>query len=112
MVVMVVIRWMLAERLKDRRTIWWVDNDAARYARYATIKGISPSAVMRCLVRQFYHFETTAPTYSWVERIPSYSNPADAPSRGCPEETMKLLQVEECKPFDHPAELIDKLLLL
>jgi hypothetical protein len=106
---MVVIRWMLADRLKDRRTIWWVDNDAARYA---TIKGISPSAVMRCLVRQFYHFETSAPTYSWVERIPSYSNPADAPSRGCPEEAMKLLQVGECKPFDHPAELINKLLLL
>ena len=105
--VMVLMRWMLADRLKDRRTIWWVDNEAARFA---VIKGISPSAEMRNLVRHFYHFETFAPTYSWIERVPSYSNPADPPSRGAPEEILRMLQVSECRPLEHPAPLIAKIL--
>eukprot|EP00435_Cladocopium_sp_Y103_P020793 s3081_g5.t1 len=62
---MVVVRWMLRDTPKDRRSIWWVDNDAARYA---VIKGISPSYTMRLLVREFYAFEETHPTCSWVER--------------------------------------------
>ena len=36
---MVALRWTLADMLRDRRSLWWVDNDAARYA---VIKGSSP----------------------------------------------------------------------
>eukprot|EP00435_Cladocopium_sp_Y103_P001341 s4108_g1.t1 len=88
---MVAIRWSFANLFRNRRTLWWVDNDAARFA---TIKGLSPSLVMRFLVRMFYHFEVTAPTFSWIERIPSHSNPSDGPSRGKPEEAMRLLDVQ------------------
>ena len=104
---MVALRWAYADRLKDRRTIWWVDNDAARYA---LIKGHSPSVVMRQLVRLFYSFEALAPTFSWIERVPSTSNPADPPSRNSSKEIMDLLGVNECTPFEHPHELLTKLL--
>jgi hypothetical protein len=70
--VMVVLRWSFSRRFMNRRTLWWVDNDAARFA---LIKGISPSLTMKQLVRLFYHFEVESPTYSWIERIPSASNP-------------------------------------
>eukprot|EP00435_Cladocopium_sp_Y103_P067423 s649_g30.t1 len=60
---MVALRWALADLLKD--AIWWVDNEAARYA---TIKGISPSLVMRQFVRMFYSFEAESPAFSWSER--------------------------------------------
>ena len=29
--VMVLIRWQFQELLRNRRSVWWVDNDAARY---------------------------------------------------------------------------------
>ena len=44
--VMVAIRWCLAKRLSGRRVIWWVDNEAARYA---LIKGQSLSRSMNLL---------------------------------------------------------------
>lgn len=106
---MVALRWSLSHLFLNRRTLWWVDNDAARYA---LIKGVSPSLVMKQLVRLFYQFEVEAPTYSWIERIPSSSNPADGPSRGSPQETMKLLGISKCETFSHPSELVEKLLAL
>ena len=104
---MVILRWMLKDLLMDRRSIWWVDNEAARYS---AIKGISPSPVMRILVREFYRFELESPTFSWVERVPSYSNIADGPSRNEPSEAMQLLGIETCIRLEHPPELIAKLL--
>ena len=104
---MVALRWSLSKLFVNRRTLWWVDNDAARYA---LIKGVSPSLVMKQLVRLFYQFEVEAPTYSWIERIPSSSNPADGPSRESPQETMELLGVSKCETFSHPSELVEKLL--
>eukprot|EP00435_Cladocopium_sp_Y103_P075354 s103_g56.t1 len=47
--VMVLVRWQFKNLLRNRRTIWWVDNDAARYC---TIRGLSPSPSMRNLVRE------------------------------------------------------------
>ena len=104
---MVALRWTLAAMLRDRRSLWWVDNDAARYA---VIKGSSPSVTMRHLVRNFYHLEASSPTHSWIERIPSLSNPADGPSRGDPSEAMSLLGITECLTFEHPPELVQFLL--
>jgi hypothetical protein len=61
------------------RTLWWDNNDAARYA---LIKGISPSLAMRILVRSFYHFE----------------------------ETLGLLGISKYEVIEHPKELVGKLL--
>ena len=104
---MVALRWMLKDTLANRRTIWWVDNEAARFS---VIKGQSPSPAMRWLVREFYNFEVEAPTFSWVERVPSYSNIADGPSRAKPEEAMQLLAISNCSAFEHPPELVACLL--
>ena len=104
---MVALHWMLKDTLANRRTIWWVDNEAARFS---VIKGQSPSPAMRWLVREFYNFEVEAPTFSWVERVPSYSNIADGPSRAKPEEAMQLLAISNCSAFEHPPELVACLL--
>ena len=45
--VMVVLRWSFSRRFMNRRPLWWVDNDAARFA---LIKGISPSLTMKQLL--------------------------------------------------------------
>ena len=66
------------EFLRDRRAILFVDNDAARHA---IIRGGSPSAPSAILVSLFWDNETRLGTYSWVERVPTHSNPADGPSR-------------------------------
>jgi hypothetical protein len=84
---------MFRDLLKDRRTLWWVDNEAARFS---TIKGLSPSVTMRTLVREFYSLDLSHPMFSWIERVPSFSNPADGPSRSAPEQIMALLGVDTC----------------
>ena len=103
---MVAVRWMYKDLMRDRRTLWWVDNEAARFS---TIRGLSPSVTMRTLVREFYNRDLSHPMFSWIERVPSYSNPADGPSRSSPEEIMALLGVNTCSPFLHEPELLAKL---
>ena len=104
--VMVLVRHQFSELLHQRRSIWWVDNDAARYC---TIKGLSPSPSMRALVREFYAADALRPSFSWIERVPSKSNCADGPSRGDSAEVLKLLGISECTAFQHPDELIAQL---
>ena len=103
---MVTVRWSFRDLLKDRRTLWWVDNEAARFS---TIKGHSPSVTMSTLVREFYRWDISHPTFGWIERIPSFSNPADGPSRFAPEEVQTLLGVDTVLPFQHSPELLAKL---
>jgi hypothetical protein len=105
--VMVAVRWLFRDLLKERRSLWWVDNDATRFA---IIKGLSSSPTMRSLVREFYAFEIESPSFTWVERVPSFSNVADGPSRGKPQEALSLLGVNECKEFQHCPELVQRLL--
>ena len=62
---------------------------------------------MKQLVHLFYHFEVESPTYSWIERIPSASNPADGPSRDSPQETSDL-GVSKCEVLEHPTELVER----
>ena len=105
--VMVLIRWQFRQLLCNRRSIWWIDNDAARYC---AIKGLSPSHAMRGLIREFYSQDSSAPTYSWVERVPSSSNISDGPSRHQCREALDLLGLQHETPFDHPEELLNRLL--
>ena len=72
-----------AERLRGRRVIMFVDNDAAKEA---IIKGTSASSASAKLVTNLWCRAAEAELYVWVERVPSSANPADAPSRrACPE---------------------------
>ena len=66
---MVALRWEHKLLFHNRRTLWFVDNDAARYA---LIKGVSPSPTMRILVREFYSYEVEYPSHHWIERVPVF----------------------------------------
>ena len=104
--VMVLIRWQFKSLLHNRRSIWWVDNDAARYC---TIKGQSASPSMRDLVREFYAVDADSPSYSWIERVPSLSNISDGPSRHDSAEALKILGIDALTEFQHPEELVRRL---
>lgn len=104
--VMVAIRWRLKRLLSGRRVIWWVDNDAARFA---LIKGQSLSHSMNLLVRKFFDADASDSSFGWIERVPSYSNVADYPSRGKPELACELLGLESSETFLHPDDLVASL---
>lgn len=103
---MVSLRWALRHLLHNRRVIWWVDNEAARFS---LIKGQSGSELMNQLVREFFHVDGEFPSFSWIERIPSFSNPADAPSRFEPEASRDLFGAAEICDFIQPKELLSRL---
>jgi hypothetical protein len=65
---------------------------------------------MRFLVREFYALDSESPTYSWIERVPSSSNLSDGPSRHDCSEALQILGVAHVTPFEHPDELVGKLL--
>ena len=69
-------------QLADMPVTWWIDNDAARHCLISA-RGFPDSnrrLVQAALVCE-HHFRID----SWFARVPSISNPADAPSRGeCP----------------------------
>ena len=104
---LVAVRWQFRELLANRRVIWFVDNEAARFS---AIKGISATLTMRILAREFFSLEASTPTFPWIERVPRASNPADGPSRQSPGEVMALLGIENCTSFEHPGELVNLLL--
>ena len=58
---MVAVRWQWRKLIAQRRVIWFVDNEAARFS---AIKGISATTTMRALVREFFSFEAESPRLS------------------------------------------------
>ncbi len=104
--VMVSLRRSLKNFLHNRRTMWWVDNEAARFS---LIKGQSGNESMNRLVRQYFHFDSDCPTYGWIERVPSFSNPADAPPRFKPELATEQFPSTELHSMVHHSGLIDRL---
>ena len=66
-------------QLTDWPTIWWIDNDAARHCLISA-KGYPDSNAR--LVQTVLDCEEAFRIQSWYARVPSISNPADAPSRG------------------------------
>ena len=99
---MVCLRKMLATRLTRRRSIFFVDNDSARYA---IIKGRSGSESMCLLAHAFHELDDLTPTYWWIARVPSFSNPSDAPSRGKGAEEALALKATFRGLFDHDPRL-------
>ena len=75
---LVTVRWCLRKLLHGRRIIEWIDNEAARVS---AIKSNSPSVSMKVLARILADLEINWPSFSWTERVCSFSNPADLPSR-------------------------------
>ena len=74
--------------IAKRRTIFFVDNEACRFS---LIRGSSRSRSMLQLVQEFHNAGEDDLSISWIERVPSASNPADAPSRGVPQEAAQVV---------------------
>ena len=58
--------------------VHWVDNEAATLA---VAKGASDSPTLASIAHVYQAFELLQPSVTWFERVASFSNPADAPSR-------------------------------
>ena len=66
------------ETLIDRDVLVFLDNEAARYA---LVKGYSPVASAAKLLGEAWLSFSRSGASVWIARVPSGSNPADAPSR-------------------------------
>ena len=95
----VSIRYLLRKRLAGRKCIYFIDNESARFALIRAVSGV-PS--MQALASLFHVWDEDHPHYAWVERVPSASNPADLPSRGCVFECIKLLGGHYSGSLDMP----------
>ena len=99
---MALLRHLRHQEWMHRRVILFCDNESARYA---AIKGGSSSSSMNFLVQAWDHPNFCYPAYIWVERVPSYSNISDGPSRGHSKEALTLVKESSCRAFDSTPEL-------
>ena len=67
-----------ADDLLGRRVIQFVDNDSARYA---LVKGYSPSLASSVLLSDTWLQDCRLGLFSWYDRVPTASNIGDGPSR-------------------------------
>ena len=65
--------------MSHRAVLAFVDNDPAKHA---LVRGSSAVRDVAALVDAICSLETRSRMLTYVERVPSASNPADAPSRG------------------------------
>ena len=65
--------------LKGRKSFIYVGNEGTKFS---LIKGISDNPIVDLLVQIFAEHEILVSTLSWISRVSSHSNIADAPSRG------------------------------
>ena len=96
----------LTSILQCRRIVWWVDNDAARSV---LIKGASKSWAMHSLARIFTEIDREFPSMWWVCRVPSFSNPGDAPSRGHGSESVTMVGASKVQAFSQLGELSSRI---
>ena len=87
MLAVVIAVQMWGPLLSSKRCFFFVDNDSARGALIACY---SPSLQLGRLVTVWSELSTARSLFPWVCRVPSPSNIADAPSRGCVTDLVKL----------------------
>ena len=105
LVPLLVSKLVWADRIKSRKVLWFVDNNAVLDA---LIKGTSDVTFLKRGLREFSMLERDTPTTSWFSRVPSESNPADAPSRGCGElleSTLGAIEVSSANCVDQVWDL-------
>jgi hypothetical protein len=71
-------RFTWLPRLRGRRLIVYVDNESAKAA---LIKASSRLPASMELIKLVASMECACQSWTWYARVPSYSNPADGPSR-------------------------------
>ncbi|CAE7300217.1 kptA [Symbiodinium sp. KB8] len=91
-----VMRCFLKDDLAGRRTVFWCDNEAARFG---LIRNESHSRSMDIMLRAFAKVEDESLSFTWISRVPSASNPSDAPSHGDGQSVLKLSRATCVEPF-------------
>ena len=84
---LVVATELWSALLQNSPVLFFIDNNGARDA---AISGNGRFLISRLLVDILLSREMEAGVYAWYARVPSPSNPADAPSRGKKSTDMKL----------------------
>ena len=64
--------------LKNRRVIYFIDNDSARLA---LVRGYSPVLTSLTIIMRCAHQDSLSRSSSWYARVPTKSNIGDGPSR-------------------------------
>ena len=75
-VYLAMVLW--GDRFRGRFVVYYIDNEAARMA---LIKAYSSTKFGNCLIQLCIDLECRFEWKPWYARVPSHSNPADAPSR-------------------------------
>ena len=70
---------LLAERLRGRAVLLFVDNEPAKHA---VARGTSRSALLADITEKICEAEIRSRALLWAERVASADNSADPPSRG------------------------------
>ena len=88
----IAVRWHYRTEFANRRALAWIDNEAARMC---LIKASSHSPTMAAMCQLACEIECSHPSMFWFERVPSFSNPADMPSRNQVRKAAKLLGLKQ-----------------
>ena len=96
------IRWHARHLLHGRRAILFIDNEPCRFC---LIKGRSPSDPLFRMAHACSCLEGAMPCYLWYERIASYCNPADLPSRRQAEQACRRWNLKLGGDISLPSEL-------
>ena len=96
-------RFEYRAQLENSSTIAWIDNEAARFA---ASKGSATSISLMAMARLVQTLEAGSPGMVWVERVCSFSNPADKPSRKQCTETAQLFNAMHHEPIELPGNVI------
>eukprot|EP00435_Cladocopium_sp_Y103_P042429 s357_g11.t1 len=107
--VYLALRFHCRGALLNRLGIAWIDNEAARFV---AIKGSSDSFSLMSMSRVLQQVELEMPSSVWLERVCSFSNPSDMPSRKQVAMAAKLFQATPCGVLRVPDFLIDAILTL
>ena len=103
----IALRIKYVSLFAQRRVLYFIDNDSARDA---LIKGSSKSIASFALLTLFFEQEELSYSYPWFCRVPSSSNPADAPSRGDVNSVLKDFETTYEGPLLLPDWAFDRLL--
>ena len=91
-----VARLTWALRLRNRRVIYFIDNEAARLG---LIKAYSPVLASLRLIVQCLEWDFKNASSPWYARVPTACNPADGPSRMNLETVPKRLRPNVVRPI-------------
>ena len=105
--VYMAVRFRYRQNLLNVLGIAWIDNEAARFV---AIKGTSDSFSMMSMSRVLQQIELEMPSSVWLERVSSYSNPSDMPSRKQVALSAKLFRATPCGVYKVPNSLVEAVL--